>query len=68
MPYANLLVHRDLKPPNILVTEPGMVKLLDFGIAKLVDSESGDRSALTVDGSRVSTPSLQHRSRFGETP
>jgi eukaryotic-like serine/threonine-protein kinase len=35
--HANLVVHRDLKPNNILVTEEGAVRLLDFGIAKLLD-------------------------------
>ena len=68
--HARLVVHRDLKPSNVLITSDGSVKLLDFGIAKMlaaddVSSAAGD--TLTRIGHRMATPGYSAPEQFAGT-
>jgi serine/threonine protein kinase len=62
--HSQLVVHRDIKPGNVLVQADGQVKLLDFGIARLLAADDGathSDPALTQQGQRPMTP---HRNRY----
>jgi eukaryotic-like serine/threonine-protein kinase len=54
--HEKSVIHRDLKPSNILVTELGQVRLLDFGVARLLETEESDQPALTSIYGRALTP------------
>ena len=54
--HGKLVVHRDLKPANILINAEGQVRLLDFGVAKLLDDGQAGESRLTEASGRALTP------------
>ncbi len=50
------VVHRDIKPPNLVVDAQGFLKVMDFGIARLVEGRGPGGAALTAEGSIIGTP------------
>jgi serine/threonine-protein kinase len=66
--HTNLVVHRDLKPSNILVTKDGQVRLLDFGIAKLLTEGQAAETELTRVGGRALTPAYASPEQVASEP
>jgi non-specific serine/threonine protein kinase/serine/threonine-protein kinase len=58
--HQHLVIHRDIKPGNILVTTEGEPKLVDFGIAKLLDRESSDATATAMPFMTAGYASPEH--------
>jgi serine/threonine-protein kinase len=66
--HQKLIVHRDLKPGNILVNTEGEPKLLDFGIAKLLDIEREGGPSLTAAAGRLMTPEYASPEQIRDEP
>ncbi|HEX6308243.1 MAG TPA: serine/threonine-protein kinase [Longimicrobiales bacterium] len=66
--HAHLIVHRDIKPSNVLVDEGGRVRLLDFGIAKLLGQDDDAAGEATRTGLRVLSPEYAAPEQFTGAP
>ncbi|MET0535831.1 MAG: serine/threonine-protein kinase [Steroidobacter sp.] len=66
--HSHLIIHRDLKPSNVLVTRDGAVKLLDFGIAKLLSQDQDPAAATHVDEIALTPECAAPEQLLGDVP
>ncbi len=65
--HAAGLIHRDIKPENLMLTRDGLVKVVDFGLSKLVDADSSTRTTMTQAGQILGTPQYMSPEQFEAT-
>lgn len=65
--HAAGMVHRDIKPENLMQTKEGVVKVVDFGLSKLVDAANDTRTAVTKQGQILGTPQYMSPEQFEST-
>jgi serine/threonine protein kinase len=65
--HAAGMVHRDIKPENLMQTKDGVVKVVDFGLSKLVDAADDTRQAVTKQGQILGTPQYMSPEQFEST-
>lgn len=65
--HAAEMVHRDIKPENLMRTREGIVKVVDFGLSKLVDASTDTRKAMTRQGQILGTPQYMSPEQFEAT-
>jgi len=66
--HSNLVVHRDIKPSNILVSKEGIPKLLDFGIAKILEEGESSNSRITITKQWNLTPDFASPEQLQKKP
>jgi len=65
--HAAGMVHRDIKPENLMLTKDGIVKVVDFGLSKLVEATDDTRTAVTKAGQILGTPHYMSPEQFEST-